>query len=91
MKRMVALVLLCAMLVSLGGCVIISKDEAAWVISKSDRSDQIVQLMDAGEMSRDQEQRWIRSESESWRIWKRKMQQKFIFPIGGSTGGGGDE
>jgi hypothetical protein len=60
-------------LLGLTGCTVVSQDQKDWVRDKANRSGAFVALMDKGETTRPQEQDWIRSQDESWRLWAQKV------------------
>ena len=73
MKRTLTVFVLAVLIVAGSGCAMITKDQRDWVISKADRSSAFVALMDKGETTRAQEQAWVRSQDESWSLWRQKV------------------
>jgi len=73
MKR--ALIIAAEVFVILGltGCTVVTQDQKDWVRDKANRSGAFVALMDKGQTDRTQEQTWIRSQDESWRLWAQKV------------------
>jgi len=70
MKRLLMLVLV---VMFLAGCTVITADQKDWIRDKANRSGAFVSLMDKGETTRAQEQSWVRSQDESWRLWSQKI------------------
>jgi hypothetical protein len=73
MKR--ALIIAAEVFVILGltGCTVVTADQKDWIRDKANRSGAFVALMDKGQTDRTQEQTWIRSQDESWRLWSQKV------------------
>ena len=69
------LLFICAICVICGssGCTAVTQDQKDWIRDKANRSAAFVALMDEGRTSRAQEQDWIRSQDESWRLWSQKV------------------
>ena len=60
-------------ILGLTGCTVVTADQKDWVRDKANRSAAFVALMDKGDTTRPQEQAWIRSQDESWRLWAQKV------------------
>ncbi|HUT60764.1 MAG TPA: hypothetical protein VNA25_23205 [Phycisphaerae bacterium] len=77
MKRKMILTLLCLAALAasslLAGCTVVTQDQKDWIRDKANRSGAFVALMDKSETDRSQEQAWIRSQDESWRLWSQKI------------------
>jgi hypothetical protein len=61
------------LVIGLTGCTVVTQDQKDWVRDKANRSGAFVTLMDKGETTRQQEQAWIYSQNESWRLWAQKV------------------
>jgi hypothetical protein len=70
-----ALIITAEVFVILGltGCTVVTQDQKDWIRDKANRSGAFVALMAKGETTRPQEQAWIRSQDESWRLWAQKV------------------
>jgi hypothetical protein len=69
-------------LVCLGcmGCMTITTDQQQWILLKADRQDAFVNLMIAGQTTRDQEQDMLRSNAMSWDLWRDKVKMGLAAP-----------
>ena len=73
MKRALMLAAEVFVILGLTGCTVVTSDQKDWIRDKANRSATFVGLMDKGQTSRGQEQDWIRSQDESWRLWAQKV------------------
>jgi len=73
MKRILACVLIVALVLACLGCTGMTAAEKAWIQDKANRSAAYVALMEKGETSADQDKAWIRSQDASWQLWAERL------------------
>jgi len=73
MKRALMFAAEVFVILGLTGCTVVTQDQKDWIRDKANRSGAFVALMDKGQTDRTQEQAWIRSQDESWRLWSQKV------------------
>jgi hypothetical protein len=73
MKKALLIAAEVLLVIGLTGCTVVTKDQKEWVQDKANRSAAFATLMDQGQTSRAQEQEWIRSQNESWKLWAQKV------------------
>lgn len=78
MKKILVVTVLLAVLLS--GCTLMTQDQKDWVVMKADRSEAFIKLLDEGKTTREQEQSWIKSQNESWKLWAEKVNYGLAAP-----------
>lgn len=73
MKRALMFAAEVFVILGLTGCTVVTQDQKDWIRDKANRSGAFVAVMDKGQTDRTQEQSWIRSQDESWRLWSQKV------------------
>ena len=74
------LLVLLAVAIAASGCTMMTKAQKDWVADKANRSTAYVALMDKGQTTPEQDKLWIKSQDDSWSLWKQKIDNGFAAP-----------